>query len=122
MIFNKKKTLEIRNMSPKNVIKIINIQKCYLGHIGVNVHGSSKSKKQKEDDNGWISHNGRKVEDDFQHTISLKVKHTNAPFHLTRSTPFLSDSYLSLWSDETMSSWLWIGATNSGAKSSYNSG
>ena len=47
-----KKTLEIRNMSPKNVIKIINIQKCYLGHISVNVHGSSKSKKQKEDDNG----------------------------------------------------------------------
>ena len=31
----------------------------------VNVHGSSNSKKQKGDDNGWITHSGRKVDDDF---------------------------------------------------------
>ena len=58
----------------------------------VNVHGSSNSKKQKEEDNGWITHSGRKVEDDFQRTVqrtvSIKVKHTNTPFYLTRNAPF----------------------------------
>ena len=29
-----RKIVEIRNMSPKNAIKIINIQKSYLIHIG----------------------------------------------------------------------------------------
>ena len=81
----------------------------------VNVHGSSKSKKQKEDDNGWITHSGRKVEDDFQRTVQRTVS-------LNTQRTVLSDRYLSLWSDETMSSWLWIRAASSGTKSSYDSG
>jgi len=33
--------------------------------VYVNVRGSSNSKKLKEDDNGWITHSGREVEDEF---------------------------------------------------------
>ena len=33
--------------------------------VCVNVHGSSNSKKQKKDDNGWITHSGHEVEDEF---------------------------------------------------------